>query len=328
MATPEDCARALLEGARASGSKVPLLTSWVGDATAAAGRDVLNEAGIATYDTPGLAVEAFMQLVEHRERRELMRESPPAAPERLAVDPESARRLIAARLERDSEAWLSEPEAKSVLEAYGIPIVPTRIAATPEEAGRLAAELDAPVVVKIISPDILHKSDVSGVALNLESPEAVVATTRRMQRDVARKAPEARLTGFSIQPMIRRPAAYELIVGAHTDETFGPVLLFGQGGTAVELIGDTSLELPPIGPVLAHELMARTRIHPLLEGYRNRLPADLDAVADTLMRVSELVLDLPEVTSLDINPLLADHDGVVALDARIRIERRARRAAP
>jgi acetyltransferase len=122
--------------------------------------------------------------------------------------------------------------------------------------------------------------------------------------------------------MMRRPAAYELIVGAHTDDPFGPVLLFGQGGTAVELIDDTSLELPPLNDHLAHELMARTRIHRLLLGYRNRRPVDLDAIADALVRVSELVLDLPEVTSLDINPLLANHEGVVALDARIRIERR------
>jgi acetyltransferase len=322
VATPEDCARALVEGVRESGAKLPLLTSWVGEATAGQGRKVLNDAGIATYDTPGQAVDAFMQLVEHRERRALMIETPMPASDRRAPDPEAARRLVEERLATEEQAWLSEPEAKSVLAAYGIPVVPTHIALTPEEAGRLAAELDAPLVVKIVSPDILHKSDVSGVALNLESPEAVVTSAQRMEQELGRKAPDARLTGFSVQPMMRRPAAYELIVGAHTDDPFGPVLLFGQGGTAVELIDDTSLELPPLNDHLAHELMARTRIHRLLLGYRNRRPVDLDAIADALVRVSELVLDLPEVTSLDINPLLANHEGVVALDARIRIERR------
>lgn len=322
VATPEDCARSLVEAVRDSGSKLPLLTSWVGEATAARGRAILNEEGIATYHTPGQAVDAFLQLAEHRERRALRLVTAADPTVRLALDPDAARRVVDAGVAKDERTWLSEPDAKSVLAAYGIPVAQARLVGSPEEAGRVAAELGAPVVAKIVSPDILHKSDVSGVALNLESPEAVVASTQRMQQELARKAPEVRLSGFSIQRMIRRPAAYELIVGAHIDDSFGPVLLFGQGGTAVELIGDTSLELAPLDRTLAHELMARTRIHRLLQGYRNRLPVDLDALADTLVRVSELVVDLPEITSLDINPLLADHEGVIALDARIRVERR------
>lgn len=322
VATPEDCARALIEGVRASGSSLPILTSWVGEETAARGRQVLNDAQIATYDTPTQAIQAFMRLVDYRERRSIAHETQPDASDDFEPDAQRAREIVARRLATDDAGWLSEANASLVLAAYGIDVVPTTIADSPEAAGRVAEGFEGPAVLKIASPDIVHKSDVGGVRLGLESPEAVVRAAQEMTERLRQHDPQARIAGFAVQPMIRRRHAFELIVGAHVDAQFGPVLLFGQGGTAVELIDDTSLELPPLSHKLAMELIARTRIHRQLRGYRDRAPANLDAIARTLVRLGRLVLERPEIESLDINPLLADPEGVVALDARIFVRRR------
>jgi acetyltransferase len=175
------------------------------------------------------------------------------------------------------------------------------------------------VALKILSPDITHKSDVGGVALDLDTPEAVRAAAAAMSARLARHQAGARLSGFTVQEMARRPGAHELIVGAATDATFGPVLLFGQGGTAVEVIGDRAVGLPPLDMGLARDLISRTRVCRLLEGYRGRPAADLEAVCLALLQVSQLIIDIPEIAELDINPLLADERGVLALDARIRV---------
>ena len=184
-----------------------------------------------------------------------------------------------------------------------------------------------PVALKILSPDVTHKSDVGGVALDLADDAQVRAAAEQMLARVRVAAPAARLDGFAVQEMVRRPRAHELIVGASEDTQFGPVVLFGQGGTATEVIADRALALPPLNMRLAHDLMAQTRVHRLLRGYRDWPAADLDAVALVLLKVAQLVADCAEVTELDINPLLADEHGVIALDARLRVAVAGQRAA-
>jgi len=239
-------------------------------------------------------------------------------PELFAVNEPAARAVIAPAL-AEGRSWLTEPEGKSVLQAYGIPTVETVVVATPEEAGAAAARIGRPVALKILSPDITHKTDVGGVELNLSSPERVRTTAERMLDRVRGERPNARIDGFTVQEMAPVREAVELIVGVVEDALFGPVVLFGHGGVAVEVINDKSLGLPPLNLHLAREMMSRTRVAALLKGYRGRPPADLDAIAVTLMKVAQLVIDFPEVIELDINPLLALPSGVLALDARIKV---------
>ncbi len=299
-----------------------VLTSWVGEETARGARQIFAAAGLPTYDTPERAVEGFMHTVRYRRVQDLLMETPPSVPEAFTPDAAAARRVVQSVLAAGRDL-LTGPESQEVIAAYGIPAVLTRIAADPEAAGRIAGAIDGPVALKILSPDISHKSDVGGVALGVAGAAEAERTARAMLTRVAAKRPEARFEGFTVEPMIRRDHAHELILGMIEDRQFGPVLLFGQGGTAVEVVGDRALALPPLNMNLAYELMRRTRVFKLLQGYRDRPPAALDEIALTLIKLSQLIADLPEVIELDINPLLADHEGVIALDARIKVQKAA-----
>jgi acetyltransferase len=239
----------------------------------------------------------------------------------VAVDREGAAAIIGGAL-RAGRTMLTEPEAKSLLAGYGIATVETRVArSTAEVEGHAAAILKSAqaVVVKVLSDDISHKSDVGGVRLALASVQEAAKAADDMRDRVARLKPDARLEGFTVQPMIHRPLAHELIVGMTEDLTFGPVLMFGAGGTSVEVVRDTCLGLPPLDLRFARDMIDATRISNLLKGYRDRPPADIAAIADVLIRASQLVIDHPAIRELDINPLLADEAGVIALDARVRV---------
>ena len=303
-----------------------LLTCWLGRDAALAARKLFADAGLPTFDTPDSAVRAFLHMMEYRRTQEILLETPPAAAEDFAPDVACARRIIAPAL-AEGRAVLTEPEAKAVLAAYGIPVVRTVTAADAAAAVRQADALGYPVALKILSPDISHKSDVGGVALDLENPESVERECLAMRARVARLAPAAQIDGFTVQCMARRPNAPELILGIATDPIFGPVILFGQGGTAVEVVQDRAVTLPPLNLGLAKELVSRTRIAKLLAGYRDRPAVDHDALYRVLVQVSQMVIDLPEVAELDINPLFADADGVLALDARIRVAAPSSRGA-
>jgi acetyltransferase len=304
----------------ASATRRPaIFTSWLGDTTAREGRRLFAEHRIPTYSTPEHAARAFMEMVSYRRNQEILMETPPAVPEEIAPDAARAREPIERALAEGRE-WLGAPEALPVLAAYGMPVVATRLARSPEEAEAQAKELASAVALKLLSPDVLHKTDVGGVALDLE-PSAVRAAAEEMRARVAARRPEVRIEGFSVQPMVHRPGAFELIVGSTTDRDFGPVVLFGHGGSEVEVVDDQALGLPPLNMRLAREMISHTRISRLLAGYRGRPAVDQDAVALTLIRVASLVCDVPEIAELDVNPLLADQDGVVALDARIRVTR-------
>ena len=315
-ASSTDAARAVIA---AAGTRKTLLTSWVGEQAVVPARRLLNEAGIPTYGTPREAVRAFMHMVNYRRNQASLMETPPTAPGEFTPDAATARRVIGAALAA-GPAMMSEPDAKTVLQAYGIPVVATRIARTPDEAAEIAKGLGFPAALKVLSPDVSHKTDVGGVHLLLDSPAAVKAAAEAILADVPAKQPGARIEGFTVQPMADRPGAFELILGVATDPIFGPVILFGQGGTAVEVIGDRAVALPPLNMKLARDLIARTRVSRLLVGYRDRPPVDLDALSMALMRIAKMVVDIPEIVELDINPLLAGASGVLAVDARIRVE--------
>ena len=311
-----DIARAVAPIAKASSKNI--LACWLGGDAVAEARQIFSDAGIPTYATPEEAVSAYLQIVQFRGNQNLLMQVPPSTCGGVEAGRGKAGAIVRHALE-EGRAILTEPEAKALLAAYGIPVVVTRVAAGVEEAVDAAAAIGYPVAIKILSPDITHKSDVGGVALDLDSPEAVRSAAQRMQKRVAERQPLAQIDGFSVQQMARRPDAHELIIGVATDPVFGPVVLFGQGGIAVEVTADHAVALPPLNVVLARDMISRTRVAKLLAGYRNRPPADMDAIIHILMQVSQLVADLPEVVELDINPLLADSAGAIVLDARVRV---------
>src|SRR5262249_28741341 len=270
------------------------------------------------YDMPERAVRAFMHLVEFRRNQEQLMQTPPSLPERFACDRAVVRQAIDQVL-GEGRSMLSGPESQRVIQAYGIPGIASGFAATPAEAAAAARALGRPVALKILSPDISHKSDVGGVRLDLATPEAVEAAAAAMLKAIAAAQPGARLAGFTIEEMVHRPHGLELIAGMIADPQFGRVMLFGQGGIAVEVLADRALALPPLNLALAADLIARTRVHRLLQGYRDRPPVALDAIALALVQLSQLAIDFAEIVEIDINPLLADHAGIIALDARIAV---------
>jgi acetyltransferase len=263
----------------------------------------------------------FMHLVTWGRNREALMATPPNLPEGFSPDVERARQIIAGVLAR-GDVWLDPLDATGLFEAYAIPIAQAILARTPDEAAQVAGPLLAQhgrCVVKIQSRDIQHKSDVGGVVLDLASPQAVREATAAMLARVATLAPAARITGVTVHPMVQRPQGRELIAGLAEDPTFGPVVLFGRGGKAVEVINDRALALPPLDLGLALDLISRTRVSHLLREYRDVPAADLDEVALTLVKLAQMSADLPEIRELDINPLLADEEGVIAMDARVRV---------
>ena len=325
LAAPADCARGVVKAVMAHRDKAPLakpvLAAWLGSAAAA---PVLNTARIPHFDTDSDAIRGFMHLVKHRELQAALMQTPPNVMAGFAPDVASARAIVAKALDAGTP-WLDPLAASALLAVYDIPVAPVRLAHDADEAAALATpHLDAgmPVAVKIMSPDIVHKSDIGGVMLNLGNAAAVRDAAAAVLRRAKDSRPDARIAGVMVQPMISRPKARELIAGIADDSTFGPVIVFGRGGTAVEVIDDKALALPPLDLNLAQTLIARTRVSRILRAYRDVPAADTTAVALTLVKLAQLAADIPEVKELDLNPLLVDKDGVIAVDARIAVARR------
>ena len=313
----DEIAQALLPLATQKPPRV--IGSWLGHHAVAGARETFRNAGIPDYNTPEEAVRAFSFLRQyHRHQAELM-ETPAALATEHPLDLPTIRAIVDAALAEGRE-MLTEPEAKALLGAAGLPVTPTRtVPPDPEAAAYAAATLGYPVVLKILSHDISHKSDVGGVRLNLHNNAEVVQAAQAMLERVALNQPQAQVQGFTVQPMVRRQHAHELIIGASIDPLFGPVVLFGQGGTAVEVVADRALALPPLNQVLADALIERTRIAKLLHGYRDVQPAHRPAITGALVAVSQLLAEVPEIAELDINPLVVDHEGAVVLDGRVRL---------
>ncbi|HYC15104.1 MAG TPA: acetate--CoA ligase family protein, partial [Stellaceae bacterium] len=253
MQPPVEAARAVVEIVKKGGARLfgrNLLANWLGEHAAAAARRVFAEAGIASYETPDRAIGGFMHRVHYRRNQELLLETPPSRAEGMEPDAEAASRVLRQAL-ADGREWLEPQEAAAVLRAYGIPLIETRFAPDAAAAAEAARAIGGPVALKIRSRDIQHKSDIGGVALNLGAPERVEREAQEMLERVRKARPTARIEGLVLQEMVQRPGALELIVGVVDDALFGPVILFGQGGTAVEVLDDTTLELPPLNLALA-----------------------------------------------------------------------------
>ena len=304
----------------ASGRRsMPLLANWLGDETGREARSLFAEKGIASFTTPAEAIDGFMQLVRYSRAQEALMRTPPSLAQDLELDGRKATANIQAAVASGRSA-LCEVEAKALLAAYGIPVVATQVAADPVEVGVIAQRVlgqDGACVVKILAEDISHKSDVGGVRLGLERADEAQRAAEDMLERVARLVPAAKVKGFTVQPMIRRSHAHELIVGMSVDATFGPLMLFGAGGTAVEVVRDTAYALPPLDLNLARDLMRQTRVFNLLKGYRDCPGVDEEQIAEILVRLSYLVARHAEIREIDVNPLIVGEEGAIALDARV-----------
>ena len=299
-------------------SAKPVLTCWLGGNAVEQARAACAAAGIASYSTPERAASAWLQRVNHARNQQALQQLPATELEDFQPDHAAARSLLAQALSEGRE-WLDGAPAQALLRAYGIPTVETVRTDGIDEAIVAARRIGFPVALKIVSPQIIHKSDVGGVALGLASADEVRAAASKMLAEVARLVPQAVVLGFTVQAMGQRPGAHELIVGIATDPVFGPVLLLGEGGTAVELRKDHAVALPPLNTILARDMVERSHLGALLAGYRGRPAADEKALLATLLKVSQMACDLPWLAELDINPLLVDAQGVLALDARVKL---------
>lgn len=307
-----------VEDTQKSESRLRVLTNWVGGEMIEPARRRFHEAGVPTYETPGQAVDAFMHMVHYRRNQEMLMQTPGAAPRDCPPDKSLVEPIVARRVAAEV-TMMNEPEAKQVLAAYGIPTVPARLAGSADEAAEIAREIGFPVALKVVSDQITHKSDLGGVRLSLGSAQEVSEAVAVMSTTIAEKRPDAQIDGYAVQAMAALPGAFEVFMGVTEDPIFGPVILFGHGGTAIEVIDDSAVALPPLNMNLARDLIGRTRIAKLLGGYRDRPPAAIDQLCQALIQLSQLVVDMPEIVEVDINPLLVNAEAVLALDARIRV---------
>jgi acetyltransferase len=301
-------------------TKRTILTSWLGSETAQEARKVFAEAGVPTYETPDKAIRAYLHMTNYRRNQQLLMETPDSLPSDFFPDTSGAKGIVDAVL-KENRALLDESESRDVLAAYGVPVVETRACISAMEAVRVAEEMGFPVALKIRSPQILQPFEFGGVALDLSTPEQVFDAAASMVARVHSHAPDAYIEGFTVQKMGRRPGAHELFIGVFIDPVFGPVLRFGHGGMAMRVIKDTAVALPPLNMTLSRELINRTRISRLLQGGSGHHAADIEDVCLTLIQINQLIIDVPQITGLEINPLFADEKGVLALGARIWVTR-------
>ncbi len=304
---------------RRTGRRKALVAGLVGADDAI--RAELSAARIPNYASPAEAARSLMHLTHDAEAREFLMAAPPSLPATFSPDVASARAIVETAL-NDGRTWLTPPESCRILQAYDIPIMATALAATAEEAARLSEpffETSAHCVAKLISPDLPFKSRIDGVRLGLESPQAVRRAAEELFANTRRNYPDARITGISIHPMLEDRHGLELYMGLAETPDFGPVLVFGQGGTAIEESEDIALELPPLDLNLAEAQIGRTRIARLLDGGPARPALDRPALAATLVKLSQITIDLPEILELDINPMVSLPSGLIGLDARMTL---------
>lgn len=316
MTDPDGVAQAVIEAA--AGSDRPVLACWMGDGQVEAARERFSHAGIPAFSTPEAAVEAFGYLAAYARNQELLLQVPGPLAERADEHRAAARMIIEAAL-ADGRQVLTLTESKAVLSAFHIPVTRAVAAASANEALIAAETVGYPVAMKIDSPDLTHKSDVDGVRLNLGDAQTVRTAYVELVETARRRAPQARIRGVTIERMVRNRNARELMIGVVRDPVFGPAISFGLGGTAVEILHDRAVALPPLNARIVETMIGQTRAAGLLGSFRQLPPVRLKALEDTLLKVSDLVCELPEVQELDINPLMADEAGVVAADARIVI---------
>jgi acetyltransferase len=325
LTEPDMIAQALLEVA--VGHRKPLFTSWIGGKGVEASRNRFAAAGAPSYTRPEVAVDAIAALALYTANQQQLLQVPAPLQRETEPDRETAQAIIDAALENGQE-WLDPADSKAVLAAFGVPVVRSVPARSAEEAVAVARSIGFPIVMKILSPDIAHKTDVGGVRLGLVDAQSVRSSYAAMMRDVARARPDAEVEGVLIEPLWRQRHARELMIGVVRDPVFGPAISFGLGGLLVEVIQDRAVALPPLNAFLASDLMRRTRASAALQPLRGAPAADEEAVIDILLRVSDIVCELPSVGAMDLNPVIVTDAGAIVLDARIGIVRRAAAARP
>ncbi|MGB8992418.1 MAG: bifunctional acetate--CoA ligase family protein/GNAT family N-acetyltransferase [Desulfobaccales bacterium] len=316
MTDPTGVARAVAP--ELQGKARPVFAVWMGGADVAEGIQILNDAGVPTFETPEQAVDTFMEMYLYSRYLELLQDTPPRLTQDVSVNSRQARTFLEQCLKRQGRV-LTELESKAILSAYGIPVNPTVAASSTSDAAGVAEMIGFPVALKINSPDISHKSDVDGMRFNLRNAKEVVAAFEEVTTGVKARNPAATILGVTVQTQEEK-ATCELIIGSKRDPDFGPLILFGAGGVFTEVLEDSAVDLPPLNLLLARRLIEKTRVSRVLRGYRGSPPADLDRLAEILVRISQLVTDFPEIVELDLNPLLVIKGRFVAVDARVIIE--------
>jgi acetyltransferase len=315
MTNPTQIAEQLKPYANSLGK--PVLASWMGGADVAAGEEILNQAGIPTFAFPDTAARMFNYMWKYSDNLRSLYETPNLRAEGDAAAPDRTQaKKIIEEVRKSGRAILTEFESKELLTAYGIPTVPTKIASTEEDAVKTAEKFGYPIVLKLYSETITHKTDVGGVQLNIRNADGVRQSFNAIKKSVMEKVGAQHFQGVTVQPMIKLDG-YEVIIGSSIDPQFGPVLLFGTGGQLVEVFKDRALALPPLNSTLARRMMEHTKIFTALKGVRGRKPVDVAALEDLLVRFSQLVVEQPWIKELDINPLLASPENLIALDARV-----------
>ena len=317
MTAPLESAQALIE--LAGKHCKPLLACWMGEAQVAAAREALAKARIPQFRTPEPAVEVFSHLSAYYRNQQLLRQMPGRLSHHLEPDLEGARLIIEGAMQEHRKV-LTAMESKAVLAAFHIPVAETMVARSPGEALLIAQQLKFPVALKVNSHDITHKTDVGGVLLNVKNAHEVRAAYQHILDTVREKLPAAHVDGVSIEPMILKPNGRELMIGVTSDAVFGPVITCGSGGTEVEIKSTPAIALPPLNKVLSRELIREANIERLLGPFRQMPPANVEALEDVFLRVSEMVCELPSLKEMDINPLILDEVGALAVDARIIVE--------
>jgi acetyltransferase len=300
------------------GLGIPLITCWMGGKSVADARAILQAAAIPTFRTPEAAVDAFSSIASFQHNQELLHQTPPPMSQMDKPDLEGARLLIESILSERRKV-LTEMESKALLSAFHVPVTKTMLARSANEAILIANQFGYPVALKIDSADISHKSEVQGVALDVQNATGVRNTWQDMMAMVARIRPDARINGVTVQNMCGMPHGREMYIGVTTDDLFGPVISFGGGGTMIEVLADRAVELPPLNQFIAQRLIDRVRSAETLGVWRGAPPADRDALEQMLLRVSEMVCALPQIRAMDINPVIVDASGALAVDARIVI---------
>jgi acetyltransferase len=313
----EDVARLLVEEQKRMDK--PVFATWMGEVDVASARNILDEGQIPNYRYPESAVDVFLFMNQYRQNLRLLYETPEYYPTDFQPDRERVRRVIRQALDAGQDQ-LDRSAMVEILEAYQIPVTRVYHASTEEEAVAMAANAGYPVAVKISSPEISHKTDVGGVMLDLRNPEEVADAFREVMARARSARPEARLHGVTVEAMVNK--RYELLIGAKQDPVFGPVIVFGMGGVAVEVFRDLQMALLPLNMALARQMVQGTRIFKLLQGYRRMPAVDLDAIYYLLIRFAYIVMDFPEITEMDLNPYAVDEKGGVVLDARAAIAER------
>ena len=320
VAEPVEIAKSIVELCKSRGyQNKTILTSFMGYGAVEEANRIFNENNIPTYSTPEQAIKTYHYMYQYKRNLELLYETPEELPVDV-VPPKRSLMVIMRNVAMENREILNEAEAKAFLEYYNFPVVKTKVAQTEDEAATIASQLGYPVVLKILSPQIIHKTDAGGVALDIKSETEVRDTFNRLIEKAKEYNPDAEILGVTVQPMIKKQG-YEVIIGAKTDPLFGPVILFGMGGVGVELFKDFAIGIPPLNQTLVRRMMEETKVYQLLKGYRNVPPANIKLLEEIIVRFSQMLVDFPQLKEVDINPLFINEKEAFAIDARIVIDK-------